>query len=151
MCLLAQIAPGAEQAIQAAAESGRWEAVALVVVMLAIAGMMVWLVKLWITQASKREADTLAQAILREERLGKRIDMLEDYIRTTLKEATDNASKAMLTLNVSMSENTRVVSELIQTLHTTRPCFAVGESQERIVATIAERVCERILLMKKDE
>ena len=83
--------------------------------------------------------------------MGKRIDILEDYIRTTLKETTDNASKAMLTLNVSMSENTRVVSELIQTLHTTRPCFAIGEAQERIVAIIAERVCDRILLMQKSE
>ena len=146
--ILAQVI-GADRAIEAAYQTGRWETVALVVVMLVIATMMVWLVKMWITQASKREADTLEQALLRENRLGQRIDILEDYIRTTLKQTTDNATTAMLTLNVSIIENTRVMAELIQTLHTTRPCFAIGEAQDRIVATIAERVCERIILMQK--
>jgi hypothetical protein len=145
---LAQV--GADKAIEAAAQQGGWIAVSLVVLMIAVVGLLVWLVKTWITQASSRESEALKQAIDREIRRDKRIDDLENYIRTTLKDSTDKATTAMLTLNVSAAENVKVITELIATLHTTRPCFAIGESQDKIVATIADRVCDRIILKTRD-
>ena len=138
MILLAQI-PGADQAIQAAANSGRWEAVALVVVMMLSLAFLVWIVKA-----------TMEQAHDRETRLTARIDQVEDYSKTTLKEVADKSNEAMLKLSTSVAENTRVVAELIVTLHSSRACFMLGESQDKMIFTIADRVVERIILRQQN-
>jgi hypothetical protein len=137
MILLAQI-PGADQAIQAAAASGRWEAVALVVVMMLCLAFLVWIVKVTMQQAHERES-----------RLTSRIDQVEDYAKTTLKEVADKSNAAMLQLSNSVAENTRVVAELIVTLHSSRACFMLGESQDKMIVTIADKVVERIILSQR--
>jgi uncharacterized membrane protein len=152
MILLAQVTPGVEQAIQAAANTGRWEAVALVVVMLMVVGLLVWLVKSWIAQAGARDvaaavatAEREKQSIDREARLAKRVDGLEEFIRNNLLQALNENTKAMLSLHVSSAETTNAVTKLIESLHTTRICFATGEQQTRLVDTIASRVVSHII------
>jgi hypothetical protein len=131
--------PGTEQAIAAAVATNRYEAVALVVVMISCLVFIVWLVKA-----------TFQQSHEREQKLTLRIDNLEDYSRTVLKEVADKSNAAMLQLSNSVAENTRVVAELIATLHSSRPCFAVGEQQDKLISLIADRVVERILLKTSD-
>lgn len=125
--------PGAEQAIAAAAASGRWEAVALVVVMLAVTGFLVYVVK-----------SIMAQALQREERLAHRVDTLEDFIRTSLLESLRENTKAMLSIHVSSAETVAMIGKLIESLHTTRICFATGDQQTKLVDTIASRVVHHI-------
>ena len=139
MAVIAQL-PGASEALQAAAESGRWEAVALVVVMLLSLGFLVWLVK-----------SNMEQSHQREQKLTARIDQVEDYSKTTLKEVADKSNDAMLKLSTSVAENTRVVAELIVTLHSSRACFMLGDSQDKMVVAIADRVVERIILRQAEE
>jgi hypothetical protein len=100
---------------------------------------IVWLVKATFQNSHERELKLTA-----------RIDNLEDYSRTVLKEVADKSNAAMLQLSNSVAENTRVVAELIATLHSSRPCFAVGEQQDKLISLIADRVVERILLKTRD-
>jgi len=151
MILFAQLPPGTEQAIEAAAQTGRWEAVALVVVMLIVVGLLAWLVKAWITQATTRDVAAIAaaakreeQALEREQLLGKRIDSLEDYIRTTLQELVRECTQAMLQNSISQAENVKVLTTLIDNLNTTRPCFATGDKQTELVRVIADRIAGKI-------
>ena len=130
--ILAQI-PGADQAINAAVEQGSWEAVVLVVIMLSCVGFLVYIVRTIMTQA-----------MAREERLAKRIDILEDYIRTSLMQAMKENTQAMLGLTVQNTENTKALTDLIEALHTTRICFATGDQQAKLVETIANRVVREI-------
>jgi flagellar biosynthesis protein FlhB len=131
--------PGAEQAIQAAAQTGRWEAVALVVIMLAVTGFLVYVVK-----------QIMAQALEREKHLGKRIDDLENFIRTSLLTTLQENTKAMLNISVTSGETTAAIAKLIESLHTTRICFATGEQQTKLVDTIATRVVNRIQQAARD-
>ena len=136
--IFAQI-PGGYDAVRLASDTGRWEAVALVVVMLLSLGFLVWLVKTNMDQNHRRE-----------ERLTARIDAVEDYSKTTLKEVADKSNDAMLKLSNSVAENTRVVAELIATLHSSRACFMLGDSQDKMVVAIADRVVERIILNQRE-
>ena len=113
--------PGTEQAINAAAATGRYEAVVLVVIMLTVISFLVYLVRAVMVQASERES-----------RLAKRIDTLEDFIRTELMKAMNENTKAMLTISVSSAENTKAVVDLLEALHTTRICFATGDQQAKL-------------------
>lgn len=137
MMLFAQI-PGADEAIAAASRSG-WEAVVLVVVMLTCVGFLVYVVR-----------TIMAQALAREERLSKRIDALEEFIRTTLVTALQDNTKAMLNTSVQAAESTKALSDLIESLHTTRLCFATGEHQARLIDAIASRVVHEIRIKRED-
>jgi len=137
--IFAQI-PGGYDAVRLASDTGRWEAVALVMVMLLSLGFLVWIVKA-----------TMQQAHEREQKLTARIDQVEDYSKTTLKEVADKSNDAMLKLSSSVAENTRVVAELIVTLHSSRACFMLGDSQDKMVAAIADRVVERIILRQAED
>lgn len=130
--LFAQI-PNADSAIKAAVDTGRYEPVVLVVIMLAVISFLVYLVRVVMIQASERES-----------RLSKRIDMLEDFIRTELMAAMNENTKAMLTISVSSAENAKAVMSLIEALHTTRICFATGEQQAKLVESIANKVTAAI-------
>jgi len=65
------VPPGTDTAIQAASQRG-YEAVMLVITVLLVFGLMVWLVRFWITKATDREDRKLRQALIREERLAAR-------------------------------------------------------------------------------
>jgi hypothetical protein len=142
--------PGTEQAIQAAAATGRWEAVALLMIMLVVVALLAWLVKAWITQAAHRDVAAIAaaagreqQALEREEALAKRIDSLEEYTRNTLQGLVRECTQALLQHSISQAESTRILAGLMEQLNTTRVCFASGEKQTQLVETIAERVADR--------
>jgi hypothetical protein len=124
---------GAEQAIRTAAETGRWEAVALAMIMITVTGFLVYLVK-----------QIMAQAIEREKLLGQRIDSLEDYTRNTLYELVRECTQALLQNSVSQTENVRVMGALLESLGTTRTCFATGDKQTELVQIIANRVADKI-------
>ena len=72
---VAQVAlpPGTAEAIAAAAQTNRYEAVALVAVMISCLVFIVWLVKATFQNSHEREV-----------KLTLRIDNREDYIRTVL-------------------------------------------------------------------
>lgn len=125
--------PGSEQAINAAVQSGRWEAVALVVIMLIVTGFLVFIVR-----------QIMDQALKREERLAGRVDGLEAFIRDEFMKVVKENTKAMLTIHISAAETTAAVTQLISSLHTTRICFATGEAQTKLVDTIASRVVKEI-------
>ena len=125
--------PGTEQAIQSAVSTGRYEAVVLVVIMLTVAGFLVYVVKA-----------VMAQALARETRLSSRLDVLEDFIRSEMMAAMGENTKAMLTISVQAGETTKALVDLIEALHTTRICFATGEQQGKLVDTIASRVVREI-------
>lgn len=123
----------AEDAIRAAVDTGRYEPVVLVVIMLAVISFLVYLVRVVMVQASEREA-----------RLSARIETLEDFIRTELMAAMSENTKAMLTISVTSGENAKAVMSLIEALHTTRICFATGEQQAKLVEAIANKVSTAI-------
>ncbi len=149
--ILAQVQVGADQAIAAAAETGRWETITLVSVMIIVCTILAWLVKAWITQANRRDIAAIKaaearekQALEREEKLSKRIDSLEEYIRTTLQELVRECTQAMLQNSIAQAENIRTLTVLCETLNTTRPCFMSGDKQTSLVNTIAERITHKI-------
>jgi hypothetical protein len=132
-----------EETMQRAIATGRWESLGFLVLVLIGAGVLSWLIKLWITQASQREDKVLEQAVEREQRLGERIDKLEDYNRDTLQQLVRECTQALLQHSISQAESTRILSGLMEQLNTTRICFASGERQSQLIETIAERVADR--------
>lgn len=91
-----------------AATSHSWEAGALVVFMALVISFLVWLVK-----------HVLASASTREDRMAKRIDLLEAWQRevmaTTLnqtREALDHNTEALNRLQASMDERERTCQEI---------------------------------------
>jgi len=130
--LFSQI-PGGETAIAAAAQSGRWEAVVLVVVMLVCVGFLVYIVKA-----------VMAQAVSREAALTLRIDKLEDFINKSLMTALESSTKAMMSISITTGENGKALVSLIDTLHTTRTCFATGEHQSKLINDISDKVANAI-------
>jgi hypothetical protein len=137
------ISQAVEEAVSRAVATGRWESLGFLVLVLIGAGVLSWLIKLWITQASERENRVLEQAIDREQRLGERIDKLEDYNRDTLQGLVRECTQALLQNAVSQAESTRILAGLMDQLNTTRVCFASGEKQTQLVELIAERVADR--------
>ncbi len=133
-----------QKSVSEAVSTGRWEATALASIVLIITLLAIWLVKFWITQASAREAETLKQAISREESLNTRVDNLEVYIRTTLQETVKECTQALLQNSIAQTENVRVLATLTESLGTTRTCFATGDKQTELVHIIADRVAHKI-------
>ena len=132
--------PGTEQAISSAMATNRYEAVALVVIMLTVTGFLVYVV-----------SRIMDQALKREEKLGVRIDNLESFIRTELMGVVRENTKAMLNISVEAGENTLVLVKLIESMHTTRVCFATSEHQEKLVDVIAHKVAERTHSLLRDK
>jgi hypothetical protein len=137
------ISQAVEEAVSRAVETGRWESMGFLTLVLIGACVLAWLIELWITQASERENKVLEQAIQREERLGVRIDKLEDYNRDTLQGLVRECTQALLQHSISQAESTRILAGLMDQLNTTRICFASGEKQTQLVEQIAERVADR--------
>ena len=100
----------------------------LVIIMISCVGFLVYVVR-----------SVMSQALSREERLAKRIDSLEEFIRTVLMDSLRDNTKAMLNISVQAAETTRALTDLIEALHTTRICFATGEQQGRLVESIASQ------------
>jgi len=86
--------PGTEEAIKAATTRG-WEAAMVAVIMIAFMIAFSWIAKTW---------------FIREERMAKRIDVLEDFIRTELKELA-------VSCRASLDANTQALSNLMAVFH----------------------------------
>ena len=127
--------PGAESVVQTAAQTNRWEAVALAVIMLSVTGFLVYIVK-----------KLMDQALEREKQQTKRIDELENYIRTTLMDVVKEHTKVMAALMVSSESNVTIIRELVNSLHSTRPCFMSGDSQQKIVSELGNKIVDHIKL-----
>lgn len=106
--------PGTEEAIRAATSKG-WEAVMVAVVMIAFMIAFSWVARTW---------------FIREERMAKRIDVLEDFIRTELKELA-------VKCQASLDANTQAMANL-SAVFNQRPCFFSDEKQESLLKHIAE-------------
>lgn len=130
--------PGTDVAIRAAADSGRYESVVLVVVMLSVFALTAWLVRFWIQKATEREDRNSAQALAREERLSARVTELERLIHDQLMAALREATLAMREQVVS-------ARELSQALTTTRPCWWTPEKQGEVMAQAADRIAEHLI------
>jgi len=143
--------PGAETLIKETASSGRYEFALIVAVMLIVVGLLSWIVKLWITKASEREDKVLSQALERESRLSEKIDKFENFINTKFMEVVIENTKALLTISVQAGENTKALTELIQSMHTSRFCFASNEHQTRVIEVIADKVIREIVLKRQLE
>ena len=143
--------PGIEQAIADAVkaaltesqQTGRYEIVVLVAIFLITAGLLVWVVKHITDQSSRHISETLQQAVEREKILSKRIDDLEEYIRTEFA-ALIRENKEALNNHITYSQQaTLELREMNNSLYTTRTCFLSGERQKEIVDTIAARVADK--------
>lgn len=77
--------PGVDEALKAAAATGDWLVVVVVVTIVGSYGALAYLVK--------RSWD---QSATREERMASRINLLEDYIRQDLKQAIERNTEAFL-------------------------------------------------------
>lgn len=126
MLLIGQI-PGADEAIAAASRSG-WEAVLLVVVMLAVCSAF-WLVM----NKNMNEAKT------REDRLAARVTQLEDVIRTELLGALKMNSETMGKVLQASDSIVRAADRMTQTLEKftsildVRPCLLPVAEQRRLL------------------
>lgn len=124
--VFAQMPPGTDKAIEAAANRG-YEAVVLVLIVLVVFGLFAWAIRGWITQAQ-----------VREERLAKRVTDLENIISTTLiKMATDTTAA----LNLSSASSAKLTEALVQT----RPCWWTPEKQAEVLAEAADRIAEHLI------
>jgi predicted PurR-regulated permease PerM len=136
--------PGSETALNQAVLTGRWEVILLAIIMLSVAGILVWLVKTWITQASERDTAAIKQSVAREELMNNRLNELEKYIREVLSQLVNESTKALLTTSISNAETVRAITNLTESLHTTRLCFSTGENQARLVEVVADRVANKV-------
>ena len=132
--------PGGESVVKAAAETQRWEAVALAVIMLSVTGFLVYIVK-----------KLMDQALEREKQQTKRIDDLENYIRTTLMDVVKDHTKVMAALMISNEATVATIKELVDSLHTTRPCFMAGEQQSKMIDEIGNKIVDHIKLTQIDK
>lgn len=112
--------PGTEEAIKAASHQG-YEAILLVIVVLAMLGAFGILVRFLLNTTSARE-----------KALSDRINQLEQFIQTTLvdlvaqcTESNNHAVQAMHALTESLK---------------TRPCFLEQDQQEKVVDRLADRL-----------
>lgn len=132
---LAQIAQF-DQAVEQAGEHG-WEAIVLVCIIASTFTLIGWLVKFWITQASMREDNNLKASLAREERLSTRITELEKVMTEQLLTALSHSTQAIERASATMSE-------LINTLNSSRPCFFSQDRQAAVAAIMAETIASKI-------
>lgn len=127
MELLLQI-PGASEAISAASPRG-YEAIVLVIVMLAMIGFGGWLLRHIMTEARERE-----------QRLAARINQLEDVIRGELFSVLRENSEIMGKVLAAADGIIRAATEMTETLRRftavmeIRPCLAAIAEQSRKAA-----------------
>lgn len=132
--------PGSESVIRAAAATQRWEAVALAVIMLAVTAFLVYIVK-----------KLMDQALEREQRLCNRVDELEIYIRTTLMDVVKDHTRVMAALMISNEASVAIIKDLVSSLHSTRPCFMMGDQQGKIVDGIGNKIVDHMKLTQIDK
>jgi hypothetical protein len=94
---------GAVDAVQKAAGQS-WEAAMLAVIIVSSLGFLVWLVKQWLAEAGKRE-----------DRMSRRIDILEEFQRTQLTNLAVQCREAV-------DRNVAAFDRLVATL-ADRPCL----------------------------
>lgn len=97
--------PGIDEALSAAKSSGHYESILVVIFFVTVLGFLVWLIRQWLGDAMKRE-----------ERMAKRIDELEAFIRLEMKALALECREAL-------DRNSAAVTALTTALHD-RPCLA---------------------------
>ena len=123
--------PGTEQAIQAASQRG-YEAIVMVIIVLAMLTFFAALGKWFLNQTDRR----LTEAMEREQRLGGRIDVLEQFIQDTLMKMVEQVTAAM-------NGNTRATQTLTDALNA-RLCILDPSRQDQVVDLLGDRLSERI-------
>lgn len=145
--LLAQISvPGAEHALESASQEG-WLAVLVTIIVLSFIAATVFLARLVIRQADKRETEALE----RETRMADRIDAMEnrerereqqysDEMRTLTekvtealvhaREAQDSMRQALTALTTTMGDVNGDIKSLCQLMRVC-PCLLMGKSRGR--------------------
>ena len=116
--IFAQI-PGAEEAIKQASESG-YEAVLMVVMMVALVGSITYLGKFFVSRATEREDKATAKAMEREDRMATRIDTLEDVIRNRDTEYQKTLVKLVSEVTSAITRAASVQDEMRATLDLVR-------------------------------
>jgi hypothetical protein len=124
--------PDPTEVIKSATASG-WMPGMIALLMAAFAGGLVFIVRWFIKTLDKR----LDEAFQREQRMALRIDGLEKDLREDRKAESERAFKAL-------DENAKALSGLESMLHN-NPCMMLGENQDRIIETVADRVSDRVL------
>jgi hypothetical protein len=112
-------------AIVKAAASRSWEAGALCAFMAICVMGVVWLVKTWLNQAYSRE-----------ERMAKRIDALEDFIRTELRTVATKCQEAL-------DRNTAATNDLVKAL-ADRVCFWDAAHQDHLLDRFGKQLAEKV-------
>ena len=123
--------PGAEQAIQAASNRG-WEAVLLVVLVLALVTSFGMVIR-WIINSTER----------REERQGSRITSLEAFVEGTLVKMVADCTSLMV-------KNTAAFDALTLALGQ-KPCLLDPERQSWIADRMADRIGEHVANQRREE
>lgn len=113
--------PGTDEALKAASRQG-WEAVLLVVIVLAVCMLSGWLIR-----------TVLADATRREERLASDVADLQTYVQETLVAALRDTTAALAKSNEVSARLVEVVERLGFTLNE-RPCFWSADRQAQLAA-----------------
>ena len=139
--MLAQV-PGADKALELASQKG-YETYVLCMVLLGclvLVGMLFrWFIKSFDDRAKEsvnREENRVKEGVERENRLAKRIDMLEDFVNDTLIKQVQETTTAL-------RDNTMATTALANALEA-KPCLLEREHQFDIVKNIADRVKNKI-------
>ena len=103
--------PGAEAVVESASAHG-WEAALLAVIILAGAGLLGYLIRMWVHKSTEREDRILQQAVDREGRLAQRVSQLEDFVRTALLDALKESSRAVSAISDSAKEQSKALNDL---------------------------------------
>lgn len=131
-----QMPIGTEEAIKAASSTGRYEPIVLVVVMLVVTSFLVYIVKAVMTQAVTREVG-----------LNARISQLEDSLFKEVLDCIKANTQAMLQHSVASAEQTKAIMSLSTDLRSEcHACFMLGDHQQTLVETIADRVVKEVRL-----
>ena len=126
MQLLAQL-PGTEEALEAAARRG-WEAVLLVVLILATFVCFGWVIRKLMAESSERE-----------QRLAARVTHLEEMIRTELMAALRTNSEVMGKVLMAADSIVRAADNMSRTLERftsildVRPCLLPSVEQRKLL------------------
>lgn len=111
MYLLGQI-PGAEQAIDAAAKTGRYESILIAVVVVSMLASFGWLIKLILSQAFKREERMAQESVSERATFAKEKADLEKALISL----TEKVTEATTTAAASQNRTNDCLTEFSQTM-----------------------------------
>lgn len=125
-----------EEAVKAASVRG-WEAIVLILVMLALIGLTGVIVRWLIHSMDKR----MNESIAREDRMALRLTELEQFNQNTLLKIINDTSSMTTTVLTAVQALTNALEK--------RPCLLGGEQQYDLVDRIAETLANKSQPYKK--